>query len=148
MDVGSDIIDGTAAQLNKPFSECSAMSKSSCASDFGFSLGGVSTYLAPDQMTVTPSGSPTNKPGSVTTPASGATFTYTNGGDNATYTITAAAYTGKVAASSATTSDASGDATASASASGAQKTGSKNAGMQVKPSFVLPAGFSLLALLL
>lgn len=112
------------------------MTKINCASDLGFSLAGVSTYYAPNQFPASGTASPTNRPGSVTTPASGSVFTYTNGGDKVAYTITAAPLLSR-------------DGSGGSGGSGAQTTGSKkSAAKQLRSSYWLAVGLSLFTLLL
>lgn len=141
---GLSYVSRAETLLDISFSECSPMTQINCASDFAFSLGGVSTYYAPNQFPASGTASPTNKPGSVTTPASGSVFTYTNGGDKVAYTITAAAVNGN--GNGGSSGSGSGDATGSAA--GAQKTGSKSDGMQIAPSYMLFVAIPLLTLLL
>ncbi|KAK0391550.1 hypothetical protein NLU13_1050 [Sarocladium strictum] len=66
-----------------------------CANDLGFQLDGVTTYIGPNDPIQTGTDTLSNGGGTVTSPASGAVFTYTNGGDGQVYTITAAGFDGK-----------------------------------------------------
>ncbi|KAF4947797.1 hypothetical protein FGADI_10130 [Fusarium gaditjirri] len=78
-----------------------------CQSQLSFSLEGVSTYYKPDDPLKTGTATLSNNPGSVTAPASGKVFSYTNGGDGTVYTITAAGV-GKDSSDSKGSSDGNG----------------------------------------
>lgn len=65
-----------------------------CISDLGYSLAGVSTYVKPTDLSLTGTASLSNGPGTVTSPASGKVFTWTNKGDGEVWTVTAASFNG------------------------------------------------------
>ncbi|KDR77074.1 hypothetical protein GALMADRAFT_1327321 [Galerina marginata CBS 339.88] len=72
------------------FSTCSPyLSQFNCTADLGFSSAAVGgTFLRPDNLPATGTATLTNVPGTVTAPASGTVFTYTNNAQ--VYTISAA----------------------------------------------------------
>lgn len=118
------------------------MTQVNCASDFRFSLAGVSTYYAPSQFPASGTAKPSNKPGSVTSPASGSVFTYKNGGDKVAYTITAAAFNGKDASGGSS----GGSAGTTSTATGAAPTQSKkNAAAESRPRYMIVSVVTLLA---
>lgn len=135
---GLNSISQVEKNLNVDYPSCGPyMQTFDCVSDLGFQLDGVTTYLRPDDAYKTGTATLSNGGGTVTAPASGAVFTYTNGGDGQVYTITAYGFDGKEnkgssdsgsgsesgsdsGSSSESQSDAKG---ASASASGDSKKG-------------------------
>ncbi|KAK2591950.1 hypothetical protein QQS21_010354 [Conoideocrella luteorostrata] len=111
--VGLASVSLIETQLNIKFSECQPMTKINCASDLSFSLASVSSYYPPSNLPITGTATLSNKPGSVTAPPSGSVFTYTNGGDNYVYTITAAS-AGKGSDSGSQSAGSAGSAAATA----------------------------------
>ena len=101
------------------------MTQINCATDLGYSLPGVSTYYPPQGFPASGTATLSNKPGSVTAPPSGTVFSYTNGGDSAVYTITAAAAGGNDKSSSKASegSESSVSTATSSGASSAAQTG-------------------------
>lgn len=76
---------------NTQFDQCGKyLNTYDCVSDLGFKIDGVSKFLKPDDPLTTGTATLSDGPGTVTAPASGRVFTYTNGGDGTVYTITAA----------------------------------------------------------
>ncbi|KAM0545452.1 hypothetical protein ACHAO7_008215 [Fusarium culmorum] len=126
--VGLSNLGTVESQLNVQYTNCGKyMDAFDCQSDLSFSLDGVSTFLKPDDALKTGSATLSNGPGSVTTPASGHVFSYTNGGDGVVYTITAdkdKAGSGGKGKSEATQTGS--DATGTASADGTKETKSSS----------------------
>ncbi|KAH0497573.1 hypothetical protein TgHK011_004870 [Trichoderma gracile] len=88
--IGLSNVAQLQSQLNTDFNSCgSYLDTYDCVHDLGYSLDGVSKYYKPTDAV--PSGTATlsNAAGTVTAPASGTVFSYTNGGDGTVYTITA-----------------------------------------------------------
>ncbi|KAL6362197.1 hypothetical protein LRP88_04274 [Fusarium phalaenopsidis] len=139
------------SQLNVQFDTCGKyMDTYDCRSDLSFSLDGVSTFFKPDDSLKTGTATLSNGPGTVTAPASGHIFTYTNGGDGVVYTITAAADK----ASSGSKGDSSGSKStsiptesSSESKSKATESSSKNAGAMLETGNGLVLGAILVSLL-
>lgn len=118
--VGLSRISDLETELNTPFSSCGQYLETyDCISSLSYSLDGVSTYLKPSDPLQTGTETLSNGPGTVTTPASGQVFSYTNGGDGVVYTITAATGAAEVAATTHGTGSAQSgtDSTASAAKS-------------------------------
>ncbi|KAH7240697.1 uncharacterized protein BKA55DRAFT_518287 [Fusarium redolens] len=89
--IGLKQISTLESQLNVDYKSCGKyMETYDCSSQLSYSLEGVSTYYKPDDPLKTGTATLSNNPGSVTAPASGKVFSYTNGGDGTVYTITAA----------------------------------------------------------
>lgn len=105
------------AAANTQFANCGTyLNTYDCVKDLGFQLDGVSSFMKPDDPLTTGTATLSDIPGSVTAPASGRVFTYTNGADGAVYTITAA---GKFSDSgSGSGSGSSGGGSGSGSGSG------------------------------
>ncbi|KAF5682445.1 hypothetical protein FCIRC_4999 [Fusarium circinatum] len=117
--IGLKQISTLESELNVDYKSCgSYMETYDCSSQLSYSLEGVSTYYKPDDPLKTGTATLSNNPGSVTAPASGKVFSYTNGGDGTVYTITAAGVgkdssDNKGSSNSDGSSDASGDSTGS-----------------------------------
>ncbi|KDR83368.1 hypothetical protein GALMADRAFT_637605 [Galerina marginata CBS 339.88] len=81
-------------QIGTNFSSCSSpLSQFNCQSDLGFPAVGGGTYFNPTNLPTSGTATLSNVGGTVTAPASGSIFTYTNGGDQQVYTISAASST-------------------------------------------------------
>ncbi|KAK1255635.1 hypothetical protein MKX07_007894 [Trichoderma sp. CBMAI-0711] len=122
--IGLSTVSQLQSQLNTDFDSCgSYMDTYDCVNDLGYSLDGVSKYYKPTDAV--PSGTATlsNAAGTVTAPASGTAFSYTNGGDGTVYTITAV---GHASGSGSGSGSESGGSDGSDS-SGSQITGSSGA---------------------
>ncbi|RSL49065.1 hypothetical protein CEP54_012602 [Fusarium duplospermum] len=139
------------SQLNVQFDTCGKyMDTYDCRSKLSFSLDGVSTFYKPDDSIKSGTATLSNRPGTVTAPASGQTFTYTNGGDGVVYTIKA----GGDKAGSGTKGDPSGSQsttvpTESSSEIKGQATesSSKNAGATLETGNCLVLGAILVPVL-
>ncbi|PTB71722.1 hypothetical protein M440DRAFT_1395438 [Trichoderma longibrachiatum ATCC 18648] len=147
--IGLSNVSQLQSQLNTDFNSCgSYLETYDCVADLGYSLDGVSKYYKPTDTV--PSGTATlsNAAGTVTSPASGTVFSYTNGGDGTVYTITAAGHvqdSGDSDSGSGSNSDSSGSQTTgsrdaaattassqgSATAASPTETGSKKSGAGV-----------------
>jgi hypothetical protein len=127
--IGLNEINQVEQNLNVDYPNCGPyLEQFNCVSDLGFSLNGVSKYFGPSDPLTTGTNTLSNGGGTVTAPASGAVFTYTNGGDSQVYTITAANFNGRGSSggsSSGSGTDSSSDSDSSQSAS-ASATGSSS----------------------
>lgn len=132
------------------FKTCSAsLSQFNCASDLGFdstSVGG--TFFNPNNLPASGTATLSNLPGSVTAPANGPVFTYTNGADGITYTISAVNFKagsgGSGSSGSGSTSGSSGGTgTNSGSSTSGQKGNSPSNGISVRGLMVLLGVFAL-----
>ncbi|KAF4341219.1 hypothetical protein FBEOM_4877 [Fusarium beomiforme] len=93
--IGLKQIPTLESQVNVQYQECGKYLQAyDCSSVLSYSLEGVSTYLKPDDPLKTGTATLSNNRGTVTAPASGKVFSYTNGGDGTVYTITAAGFKG------------------------------------------------------
>nr|RBQ94008.1 hypothetical protein FVER53263_09992 [Fusarium verticillioides] len=120
--IGLKQISALESELNVDYKSCgSYMETYDCSSQLSYSLDGVSTYYKPDDPLKTGTATLSNDPGSVTAPASGKVFSYTNGGDGTVYTITAAGV-GKDNSGSKGSSDNDGSSGASRDLSGSTGT--------------------------
>ncbi|RBQ68209.1 hypothetical protein FVER53590_09992 [Fusarium verticillioides] len=120
--IGLKQISALESELNVDYKSCgSYMETYDCSSQLSYSLDGVSTYYKPDDPLKTGTATLSNDPGSVTAPASGKVFSYTNGGDGTVYTITAAGV-GKDNSGSKGSSDNDGSSGASGDLSGSTGT--------------------------
>lgn len=91
--IGFNAIPQLEQQINEQFNQCEPhIDTYDCVSDLGYSLAGVSTYVKPTDPIQTGTASLSNVPGTVTSPASGKVFTWTNQGDGKVWTVTAADY--------------------------------------------------------
>ncbi|KAF5579272.1 uncharacterized protein FSUBG_13647 [Fusarium subglutinans] len=153
--IGLKQISTLESELNVDYKSCgSYMETYDCSSQLSYSLEGVSTYYKPDDPLKTGTATLSNNPGSVTAPASGKVFSYTNGGDGTVYTITAAGVgkdssDNKGSSNSDGSSDASGDSTGStgtSTGSSSKATGSskKNGADKLTTGSALIMGVTLL----
>lgn len=79
--------------INTDLSGCTSyLSKYSCESDLGFPAVAGGTFYNADNLPASGTQTLSNGPRTVTAPASGAVFTYTNAADSQVYTISAAGY--------------------------------------------------------
>ncbi|EEU34450.1 uncharacterized protein NECHADRAFT_82281 [Fusarium vanettenii 77-13-4] len=138
-------------QLNVQFDTCEKyMDTYDCHSDLSFSLDGVSTFYKPDDSLKTGTATLSNGPGTVTAPASGHIFTYTNGGDGVVYTITAAAdkaSSGSKGDSSGSKSTSIPNESSSESKGKATESSSKSAGVMLETGNCLVLGAILVSIL-
>lgn len=121
-----------------------------CSSQLSFSLDGVSTFYKPDDSLKTGTATLSNGPGTVTAPASGHIFTYTNGGDGVVYTITAAADkvgSGNKGDSGGSKSTSIPTESTSESKGKATESSSKNAGAMLETGNCLVLGAILVSIL-
>lgn len=151
--IGLSNVSQLESQVNTPFDSCgSYLNTYDCISDLSYSLDGVSTYYKPTNLPKSGTATLSNAAGTVTAPASGSVFTYTNGGDGVVYTITAAGVkdsgSGSGSSSDSPQSTTSGDAAAntgspaqgSTTAASPTKTGSsKNGATMASASLYLVA---------
>lgn len=116
--IGLNFISQYEKNVDVNYANCGQyMQTFNCVSDLGFQLDGVSSYLAPQDPFQSGTATLSNGQGTVTAPASGAVFTYTNGGDGQVYTITAANFNGKDDSGSSGSSSGSGSGSVSGSES-------------------------------
>ncbi|RDW80155.1 hypothetical protein BP6252_04793 [Coleophoma cylindrospora] len=121
--IGLSLIQQYETALNTPFSSCdSYLAEFNCVSDLGFQNVPGGTFYSQGNLPAAGNNTLSNIAGTVTSPASGSVFTYTNSGDSQTYTITAAS----VNAGSQSTKAGGGKTTATGS-SGAIATNSAGA---------------------
>ncbi|KAF5977253.1 putative membrane protein [Fusarium bulbicola] len=153
--IGLKQLSTLESELNVDYKSCgSYMETYDCSSQLSYSLEGVSTYYKPDDPLKTGTATLSNNPGSVTAPASGKVFLYTNGGDGTAYTITAAGVGkgssgSKGSSESDGSSDASGDSTGSTGtstgdSSKATESSKKNGADKLATGRVLIMGATLL----
>lgn len=89
--IGLSNINQIETSLDTPFNTCgSYLVEYPCDSKLGFPAVAGGTFYGPDNLPASGTETLSNLGGTVTSPASGAVFTYTNGGDSQIYTITAA----------------------------------------------------------
>lgn len=135
--VGLTIVENQEKLYNMNFSECaSLLSKYNCVSDLGFSSVPGDKYLGPNDIPAKGTNSLTNWAGTVTAPASGTVFTYTDLANKSVYTATAASAGSGGRSGSKTTggSDSGAGSTGQSSTSGGQASqtaSSKNSGVCV-----------------
>jgi hypothetical protein len=114
------------SQINAQFDQCGQYLETyNCQTAHGYQLDGVRTYYRPDNLPQSGTATLRNGPGTVTAPASGSVFTYTNDADSTIYTITAA---------NVRNSGSSGSGSASGSGSNSQTTGSASRGTESQSS--------------
>lgn len=107
--IGLSSVTQLETVLDTSFSSCSSyLTEFPCESELGFSAVAGGTFYSPDNLPANGTATLSNVAGTVTAPASGAVFTYTNGGDSQVYTISAASFDGGVSGG-ATTTGKSGD---------------------------------------
>ncbi|KAK5991867.1 hypothetical protein PT974_05254 [Cladobotryum mycophilum] len=137
--IGLSNISQRSQELSVDFSKCgSYMSQYNCINDLHYSVTGVSTFYAPDDPVTTGTETLSNVPGTVTAPPSGAVFSYTNGGDKAVYTISAAGVKkgGKDSGPTPAVSENNGDATESGNAKETGSSKNEGAALEVGKYFV------------
>lgn len=88
--IGLSSVNQLETALDSPFDTCNSyLSEFPCESKLGFPPVAGGTFYGPDNLPRSGTATLSNLGGSVTSPASGAVFTYTNGGDTQVYTISA-----------------------------------------------------------
>lgn len=133
--IGFSMVETLAANSDTYFEDCSSVLPfESCIATLNFSsslIGGL--YMGPGDFPPNGTGTLSNSPGTVTAPASGAVFTYTNAADNEIYTITAMGFKAGGASEATTTgtggSTATGSAGAAATVSKKSDAGRRGVGM-------------------
>ena len=135
--VGLNTVYSTASELGLDFSTCSTyLSEFDCVKDLGFPQVAGGKFLGPNDLPPNGTEKLSNVAGTVTAPASGTLFSYTNGADSVVYTITAASTNGKnVAATTAATTSAdskggSSQATVGSASAGSGSPSSTGSGAQ------------------
>ncbi|KND93435.1 hypothetical protein TOPH_01889 [Tolypocladium ophioglossoides CBS 100239] len=124
--IGLSDVSNLEGLLNTPFDTCSPyMSKFDCVSDFGFSPGTIHTYYNPSNLPQSGTATLSNKPGTVTAPASGSVFTYSNAANSKIDTISAA---GGGSGSGSGSNSASGTGAATGTSATATSTHKSGAG--------------------
>lgn len=130
--IGLSSVNELETNLDTPFSSCSSyLTEFPCESDLGFPAAAGGTFYGPNNLPTSSTQPLSNVAGTVTSPASGAMFTYTDGGDSQVYTISAASFgdggsgatatiTGKSGHSGSTAGGSSGSSTATGSAASAE----------------------------
>lgn len=89
--IGLSSVSKLESALDTPFDTCASyLSESNCVSSLGFSKDAIQTYYRPDNLPKSGTATLSNKAGTVTAPASGSVFTYTNAADGKAYTVSAA----------------------------------------------------------
>jgi hypothetical protein len=89
--IGLSSVNNVETALDTPFDTCgSYLSEFPCDSKLGFPPVAGGHFYGPDNLPASGTATLSNLGGSVTSPVSGAVFTYTNGGDGQVYTISAA----------------------------------------------------------
>jgi hypothetical protein len=88
--IGLSSVQQLETTIDTLLSDCQpCLSQFNCVSDLGFPQVAGNTFYGPNNLPASGTGTLFNVAGTVTTPASGSVFTYTNGGDNQVYTIPA-----------------------------------------------------------
>lgn len=104
--IGMSNIQQIETTINTDFKSCgNYLETYDCKNDLGFNIDGVKSFLKPNDPLTTGTATLSDVPGTITAPASGKVFSYTNGGDGIVYTITAA---GKIQGSKGDKSGGSG----------------------------------------
>lgn len=89
--IGLSNIQQIETTINTDFKSCgNYLDAYDCKNDLGFNIDGVKSFLKPNDPLTTGTATLSDAPGTITAPASGKVFSYTNGGDGIVYTITAA----------------------------------------------------------
>ena len=89
--IGMSTVNQLETVLDTPFDTCgSYLSEFPCNSKLGFPLVAGGVFYGPDNLPSSGTATLSNLGGTVTSPASGTVFTYTNAGDGVVYTISAA----------------------------------------------------------
>lgn len=89
--IGLSSVNQLETALDTPFDTCNSyLSEFPCESKLGFPPVAGGTFYGPDNLPRSGTATLSKLGGSVTSPASGAVFTYRNGGDTQVYTISAA----------------------------------------------------------
>lgn len=143
--IGLSSVQQVETTLDTPISDCQPyLEQYNCVSDLGFSQVVGNTFYGPSNLPATGTQTLSNVPGSVTAPASGNVFTYTNGGDGQVYTISAASVKAGSGGSATTTgkeaTGASGGSANTGSAATAAATKSSGVEKLVSSSYVLISG--------
>ena len=93
--IGLSSVNLLETTLDTPFSTCgSYLTQFPCDSDLGFPSVAGGIFYGPDNLPASGNQTLSNLAGTVTSPASGAVFTYTNGANSQVYTISAASISG------------------------------------------------------
>ena len=144
--IGLSNVNQLETILDTPFDTCgSYLSEFPCGSKLGFTPVAGGTFYGPDNLPASGTATLSNLGGTVTSPASGAVFTYTNGGDGVVYTISAANVKGSGSGSETQTTTAAGgssgnnantsQSTATPTATGSSTAGSTKTGWGNKVEF-------------
>jgi hypothetical protein len=89
--IGLSSVQQLETTLDTQISDCQPyLAEYNCVSDLGFSQVVGNTFYGPNNLPASGTQTLSNIAGTVTAPASGSVFTYTNGGDGQVYTISAA----------------------------------------------------------
>ncbi|KAG0646225.1 hypothetical protein D0Z07_8172 [Hyphodiscus hymeniophilus] len=155
--IGLSSVNQLETTLDTPFSSCgSYLAEFPCDTDLHFSAAAGGTFYGPDNLPASGTQTLSNLAGTVTAPASGAVFTYTNGADKQVYTISAASAEG--AGSKATTTGKNGATTTSksesttatsiASTTGAQPTTTKSLSSKTESNIILLGTLIVLSFIL
>ncbi|KAK9366289.1 hypothetical protein V1509DRAFT_630333 [Lipomyces kononenkoae] len=121
---GLDVIDNYFSGYNQPFSSCDQyLSSLNCVSDLGFAQIDGDQYYGPGNLSLTGTQSLSDGPGSITSPISGATFTWVP--ITTPVTIVAVSYT---PGASPTGSGSSGSGSSGSGSSGSGSSGSGSSG--------------------
>lgn len=88
--IGLSTVDTLGTTYDNPFSGCaSTLSNDICEAQLGWPKVAGGTYYGPSNLPASGTATLSNGAGTVTTPVSGAVFTYTNGANTQVYTISA-----------------------------------------------------------
>ncbi|RDW92540.1 hypothetical protein BP5796_01934 [Coleophoma crateriformis] len=130
--IGLSLVQQYETALNTPFSSCDPyLAEFNCVSDLGFQNVPGGKFYRQGNLPVADTDTLSNVAGTVTSPASGSVFTYTNNGDSQTYTITVVSVSARSQGTKAvgkTTATGSSDATVTNSAGVAASPTSSQAG--------------------
>lgn len=130
--IGLSQVQSLQTNLNTPIDSCAPyIAQYPCESDLGFPAVAGGTFYDAANLPASGTATLSNGPGTVTTPASGSVFTYTNPGDSQVYVISAAGVkaggddsgSGNAAATT-TGSGSSGSSGGSGGSNGGSPTGS------------------------
>jgi hypothetical protein len=115
--IGISTLNTLETTYDQPFSGCdAALSSGICESQLGWPKVAGGEYYGPSNLPKNGTNTLSNEAGTVTSPASGAVFTYTNGANTQVYTISAASVGKAVAAT--TSSSGKGGSSGSTIATG------------------------------
>lgn len=147
--IGLSTVDTLGTNFDNPFSGCaSSVSNDICEAQLGWPEVAGGTYYGPNNLPASGTATLSNQPGTVTSPASGAVFSYTNGANKQVYTITAASVGKAVATTTSGSKSVANAGTTTATGTGPAASTKANSGSTTvvgRKIFCLGAGLALLA---